>query len=100
MLDNAEEKKKLSRGRDVKCWKRAEILDMQVTEVIFGKRDEGNEGASCTRMYRKSIPGRGNNVEGNPSMLEKSRSPLWPEQIRGERLRGGEARPWEPCGIQ
>lgn len=44
-------KKKLSRGRDVKCWKRAEILDMQVTEVIFGKRDEGNEGASvhvCT----------------------------------------------------
>lgn len=74
--------------------RRAEILDTQVTEVIFGKRAQGREGASRAHIYRKSIPGRGTTrakaLRREPScLLEKSRSPTWPEQIKGGSLRGG-----------
>lgn len=45
---------------------RAQILNMQVTEVIFGKRPQGSEGASHAHTYRKSIPGKRNHMCKGP----------------------------------
>lgn len=87
----------------MKCWKRVEILDTHVTEVISGKGPQGSEGASHAHIYRKSLPGRGNST----CKGAKEEAPLTYFRIAGvlcgqSRLRGslrvGEARPWRPCG--
>lgn len=80
-------------------------VSTQVTEVILGKRLQGNEGVSPAHIYRKNIPGRGNNTCKGP----KERAPLAWWRTAGvlgtrvhkkEEVSGGEARPREPCRIQ
>lgn len=76
----------------MKCWKRVEILDTQVTEVILGERPQGSEGANHANIST----GRAFQAEGTAcekvlrreplGMLQNSRSHTGPEQIKQEEV--------------
>lgn len=54
----------------MKCWRRVEVLNIQVTEVISGKRPQGSEGASHAHITE-----RASQAEGTTSAKAVRRKP-------------------------